>query len=303
MPDFDRETLPWVDRADFDHRLQRALADRQIDPRDGERLTSFREEGFLYLPGLIDEDLVDAVVADYERAWRERPSYLRALCEGLGFVPLDRTPDRSEMPHHHYRLLDLQDFSEAIRGLMLHAALVELVGRILGATPVAMQSIFFEYGSEQRLHQDFPILRPIIPSHLVGCWVALEDVRPDCGPLFYFPGSHRLPKHDFGGNALGISRHEDDLGGYEEHLGAVVRAAGIESRVLEAGKGDVFLWHSALVHGGSPVENHEPTRQSMVVHYSTVAACPRDRRVPDEAPRWVERNRGLLFDRLDVEQG
>ena len=28
---------------------------------------------------------------------------------------------------------------------------------------------------------------------MVGIWVALEDVDEECGPLVYYPGSHKLP--------------------------------------------------------------------------------------------------------------
>ena len=31
------------------------------------------------------------------------------------------------------------------------------------------------------------------PGFLVGMWVALEDIDEGAGPVFYVPGSHRLP--------------------------------------------------------------------------------------------------------------
>jgi len=41
------------------------------------------------------------------------------------------------------------------------------------------------------------------------------------------------------------------------------------ARFYDAKKGDVFLWHGMLVHGGSPVKNPALTRKSMVIHYLT----------------------------------
>ena len=34
-----------------------------------------------------------------------------------------------------------------------------------------------------------------------------------------------------------------------------------------AKKGDVFIWHANLIHGGSPIKDHSLTRKSMVIHY------------------------------------
>ena len=39
-------------------------------------------------------------------------------------------------------------------------------------------------------------------------------------------------------------------------------------------KGDVAIWHPQLIHGGSPAQNRELKRQSMVVH-----CCPAEKHV------------------------
>lgn len=41
----------------------------------------------------------------------------------------------------------------------------------------------------------------------------------------------------------------------------------LEKKILLAKKGDVFIWHANLMHGGEPMLNKEQTRKSMVVHY------------------------------------
>ncbi len=40
-----------------------------------------------------------------------------------------------------------------------------------------------------------------------------------------------------------------------------------EKREFHARKGDVFVWHANLVHGGAPIINKALTRKSMVIHY------------------------------------
>ena len=45
-----------------------------------------------------------------------------------------------------------------------------------------------------------------------------------------------------------------------------------------ARKGDVFIWHSDLVHGGSEILDPTKGRKSLVCHYSTEQDC---RRIPE----------------------
>jgi len=71
--------------------------------------------------------------------------------------------------------------------------------------------------------------------------------------------------------------------------------AGLERRLMLAGKGDVIFWHAALVHGGSPAADRRLTRKSLVSHYSTVSGYPRDRRAPDREPRRIENHGGVLY--------
>jgi len=46
---------------------------------------------------------------------------------------------------------------------------------------------------------------------------------------------------------------------------------GLQREAFTCKRGDVFLWHGGLVHGGSPIDNPAQTRKSFVVHYSTAA--------------------------------
>lgn len=293
--EFDTATLPWVDRETFPEELERRLAAGELSAERAEELRRWREGGYLVLPGAVEHELIDRLLEEYERAWRERPP-IKALVEGRGVVPLPEVPSREELGHHHYRLMDFQDISETARRVMLHPAIVERLTHFLGAPPVAMQNLFFEYGSEQRVHQDFPFVQADHLSHLAASWVALEDVDDDNGPLFYYPGSHRLPKYAFYGEALGYDgRDEAQVAAFEAHLEKVCAEAGSERLVLRMKKGDVLLWHAALAHGGSPVKNPSRTRLSFVSHYSTRAAYPRDRRAPQRRPEILHLNGGMLY--------
>lgn len=293
--DFDSETLPWVDRPSFPQESDRRIEAGTLDLATAHRLMDWRHQGFLYLPGCLDGSQVDAVLTEYETSWEERPG-IRVLVEGVGEQDFVDVAPRSELHHHHFRLLDFHDASPAVRQAIFHPTIVDNLRAIFDQTPVAMQSLFFEYGSEQATHQDFPYVQAQILSHLVGCWIALEDVGPDNGPLFYYPGSHRLSKYDWGDGSLRWGGKDyEEVARFEHDLSKRCDGAGLERLTFHAKKGDVFLWHAALAHGGSPVVSHELSRKSLVAHFSTREGYPRDRRWPELVPAIEDINGGVLY--------
>lgn len=294
--DFDASTLPWVDRDDFLTQLDQRTRDGEVSSETAEKLRHFHTHGYVAFPGLLGDAGADGLVAEHDAAWRDRWP-IQALVEGIGVADLASLPAKSALETHHYRLNDIQDASEAVRQAMMLPEINEFLGLLFADTPVAMQSLFFEYGSEQGTHQDFPYVQSRILSHLVGCWMACEDVHADNGPLFYYPGSHRLPKFDWGGGSLTFDGQDhDQVEVFGRFLEEQCDAAGLERLTFEAKKGDVFFWHAALVHGGSPANDKNATRKSLVVHYSSRSAYPRDRRY-DEEPKLYRRNGGVVYQR------
>jgi ectoine hydroxylase-related dioxygenase (phytanoyl-CoA dioxygenase family) len=129
------------------------------------------------------------------------------------------------------------------------------------------------------------------PALLAGAWVALEDVHPDAGPLFYYPGSHhRVRKHLFANGTVLAEGDGPHVRAFEEYLQNECESLGLDRVLFMPKKGDVLIWHSALVHGGSPRANLDLTRKSMVSHYSTAEAYPFDRRSPAAKPLTITRN-------------
>jgi ectoine hydroxylase-related dioxygenase (phytanoyl-CoA dioxygenase family) len=41
----------------------------------------------------------------------------------------------------------------------------------------------------------------------------------------------------------------------------------LQQEKFMAKKGDVFVWHANLLHGGSPINNPALSRKSMVLHF------------------------------------
>ncbi|MEM9595154.1 MAG: phytanoyl-CoA dioxygenase family protein [Acidobacteriota bacterium] len=293
--EFEPSTLPWIDRDDFEGTLAGRQKSGLVDTELAQSLGRWRDDGFLVCRGLVPTEMLDALLEDVERVWRDRPE-LQALVEGRGVVDLDQLPARAEIGNHHYRLLDLQDASGPARDVILSTGILRFIGAVFGDVPVAMQSLYFEYGSEQGTHQDFPYVHARVPSHLIGCWVACEPVDETSGPLFYYPGSHRLPKFDWGNGEL-LFDNEDPAknDAFQAYLEEACERAGLEKVAFHPEKGDVVFWHAALVHGGSPALDSERTRRSLVVHYSSRSGYPRDRRSPHQPPKIYEQNGGRLY--------
>jgi hypothetical protein len=66
---------------------------------------------------------------------------------------------------------------------------------------------------------------------------------------------------------------------------------GLEEQRFLARRGDLFIWHALLLHGGSRICNPDLTRQSMVTHYWTQTDCEKgswDLR-PTPGGWWIKR--------------
>src|SRR5262249_8430649 len=102
---------------------------------------------------------------------------------------------------------------------------------------------------------------------MCGVWVALEDLGPDCGPVVYYPGSHRLPEYSLdeigapeGENPSKRYRH------YEEFVRGLIRDHRLQPRHATLREGEAFVWAANLLHGGSPRRDPNRSRHSQVTH-------------------------------------
>lgn len=171
---------------------------------------------------------------------------------------------------HDHKLLFANRLSDPIRKVTLDERLTRLLGFILGKEVVPFQTINFIHGSNQRAHSDSIHMTTYPLGYLIAVWIALEDTNADNGPLFYYPGSHRLPyllNEDFNEGSTTLTLGKKDYRDYEDRIGDLIRERQLDKEVFYAGKGDVFVWHANLIHGGTPVLNPALTRKSMVIHY------------------------------------
>lgn len=154
--------------------------------------------------------------------------------------------------------------------------------------PVVFGSLNFERGTEQEAHIDAIFFWPEPTYSMAGCWVALEDISVEAGPLFYVPKSHKWPfycsEHVVATDpelAERRARFAETDGSDSERQKLVAelgqawtdRFLALESKMqterqrLSLKAGDVVFWHSLLAHGGSPRIDRSLTRKSAVFHF------------------------------------
>ncbi len=134
--------------------------------------------------------------------------------------------------------------------------------------PCACQTLTYINGSEQDAHQDTIHLTPYPDGFMAGVWIALEDVQPESGELFVYPGSHRTPR--LLSRYLGLAKVTNNYASYarfSEKIRELLESGGYEKVVYRPKAGEILVWHENLIHGGSPRIWSDRTRFSIVSHY------------------------------------
>ncbi len=194
--EFDRETIPWLDK--YYVEIQAYVDSLSPEERPSynleAQLAHWMRFGYVTFQGAVDGGLIDDYLADVDE-FMAAPgdSKIGMVIEGYGVNEARDLPPEAFSVHHR-RIMDFHNASTAGKQLALHPLVVEFLVHVFRERVVAMQSLTFDYGTEQPLHQDFAYVVANIPSHLAASWIALEDAHPDAGPLVYLPGSHNIEK-------------------------------------------------------------------------------------------------------------
>ncbi|KEO72288.1 hypothetical protein EL17_16180 [Anditalea andensis] len=160
-------------------------------------------------------------------------------------------------------------YSEELKNLVNAPELLKVLNLIMGTEMELFQSVNFLKGSEDPPHSDFIHMSTFPYGYLIAVWIALEDINSDNGPLYYYPGSHKLPyimNEDYitsGHKWWGYNNKQ----AYSKKIESVIIENRCEKKVFLASKGDLLIWHANMLHGGSKVNDLSLSRKSMVLHY------------------------------------
>lgn len=269
------ETLPVKFKLDPDvdsapsyfHSSDKSHANAQIDDA---QLSSWRENGFILLEGFYSGTEIDDITTILESAWDNR-SQFSAQVSVDQYIGTDKEERRSfaeadpKIRNTPYKLNDLYLESDRLRDYIMGQRLRDSLVPLIGGTPMICNSLSFEYGSQQQDHFDTFFMPPLTRNRMAASWIALEDVDKDAGPLRYYPGSHKIPPYRFksGRYNLNLAEHAECY----QYIDGELASRNLEPVEFSAKKGDVFIWHAHLLHGGLPINNPDLNRRSLVTHY------------------------------------
>lgn len=209
-----------------------------------QQVAQFHEQGYVVVDFGLDHDALDRIVETLD------PLY-----------DADFQQDRRRPA----RIQDAWEHVNEVRALATRPNILDALQELYGRRPLPFQTLNFPVGTAQSPHSDTIHFNSDPAGYMAGVWTALQDVDGDCGPLVYYPGSHRLPVMSL--QDLGLQTGVEHYPEYEKAIRAIIEREGLQPAYGTIRKGESLIWHSNLLHGGAPRRNPLATRHSQVTHY------------------------------------
>ncbi|AOL22028.1 Phytanoyl-CoA dioxygenase (PhyH) [Erythrobacter litoralis] len=167
------------------------------------------------------------------------------------------------------RIQDAWKFDSDVQAIASNSKVLELLSKLYGRQAFPFQTLNFPVSTQQDLHSDAVHFSSQPERFMCGVWLAMEDVQPGAGPLFYLNGSHRWPivtNAMIGRRGYGSEENSAQLpfaGAWE----ALRKCHEAKEQQFLARKGQALIWTANLLHGGSSQTDLTLTRWSQVTHY------------------------------------
>lgn len=220
----------------------------ELTPIQRQQIESFREHGFF----VLEDTGIDPATLDRAND------------------ALDRMDPASDYQRHG-RLQDAWREFPPVGDLATTPRILQLLQTLYQRDPIPFQTLNFRTATQQLAHSDTIHFNTLPHGFMCGVWVALEDTDADNGPLFYYPGSQRLPVLHL--DDLGLE-HQGGYGPttelyqrYEEKVAQLLQDSPYRPRQAHLKKGQALVWSANIFHGGSPLLDPARTRKSQVTHY------------------------------------
>jgi phytanoyl-CoA hydroxylase len=284
----------WVDQTD-EARVAARL-DTVNPPGLRAAVAYFMREGYIVIPNAVSHDAIDGYLAEFERA-ADQPDALQIE------VPTEggrKNFTRTDSMKPGSKTLDTAMLLPHGRDLSFSPPIAQFLETLFEERALAFQSLHFEVGSTQALHQDTAyVVVDKQPLRLAASWIALEDIQPGRGELIFKIGGHRIEEFPYdNGTSKNWNVDRDGNAPHDAHLHYLQEETarrGLKTGVFRPTKGTALIWHADLPHGGGEITN-AGTRRSLVTHYCPVSNDPYYLRfIPEDWRRKMPARDGNAF--------
>ncbi|MFL5823823.1 MAG: phytanoyl-CoA dioxygenase family protein [Solirubrobacteraceae bacterium] len=258
----------WTDRRDAEEELQRRVDSGRLSPALAAQLHHWIRQGYVVIREAADPAVCERLRTDLDEAFRGGDERLLTHSP----ASTEYQPLRPGMDTERARVVDVYAYYDSARQALLSPRIVEFLSTVFDDDPLLFQSLTFERGSQQPMHQDTAFVVVSSPLELAAAWIALEDIHPGSGELMYLEGSHRLPEFLFSGRYKHWNPKRDGQQQHDEWQRLIhenARLMGLKHQTFLPRQGDALIWSADLAHGGSELSDPGLTRRSLVGHY-----CP-----------------------------
>lgn len=236
---------PWVESPFF----KEILNNKNLSQEHKNLALEYNENGFVVISGLFSEDLMNKIRSDMDNK---------------GYNPEFKMSNQRD----NVRIQDFWMHSDSTKNVSCDKRILEILEMLYEREPIPFQTLNFRVGTQQRAHSDTIHFSSIPAKFMCGVWVALEDITDQNGAVFYHPKSQNLPEYNFTHfKSEPTDTTYEDYVGYEDFIEKIIGASNFEKKPFYAKKGDVLIWSSNIIHGGSKVLDVNSTRYSQVTHY------------------------------------
>jgi hypothetical protein len=241
--------IPWIDKIDAIDKFNTMQGFNTLPKEIQNQIKSFITDGYMILKSYFTKEEI------------EKHNGIIARLKSQDQIDFNYTNRKINQVHKHSEFIEKKFFK--------NEGLLQLFKYLLGEEIIPFHTIHFLEGSEQKAHSDSIHMSTEPEGYLIAAWIALEATDENNGPLFYYPGSHKLPylsclDYESGNNNWLIG---GKYSRYEDKVEEIVASKTFEKKYFHAEPGDVLIWHANLLHGGDPIKKQGRTRKSMVSHY------------------------------------
>ena len=163
-------------------------------PTTSEQIKHFRKHGWVRIPKLHSADQVRRLRAGMEKAFANPPDLKQTYGAAGATTPKDVVSNKDAKPVL-LNVREINRYDADVREICLDPFVGRVLESLFGTARVRLFSETFlnkpPGGHPTPWHQDLP-LQPFDRRESVNCWVALDDIPLEQGPVQVVSGSHRL---------------------------------------------------------------------------------------------------------------